>query len=868
MYSLSHDLTQVPVPETKEIIFLKKNSSEGTLTFSNVQASTQKALTLGDSHGSILRVLNEAITYGALKPKKDFEREYQERYQQFIEDYYTRSFKLLLLDFFQTPDCINEQGQLTPKGISVYERLMQDWGDLLSAIEKNSPTRPDYPLIKFMTLMQSEWPFLFPLQKSLIPFLESGLKSQLKAFFEYHKNVEKTEVIEHSRQKLIKSLLAGRQNFLALINILEMTGKYFILRLIGDETGDRAPWEDSEMLKLISLLYEKGIKVIVLFSNHGAVQCAEAPALMYMGDPNASNAPVFSETRLGSSYARSLYSLEIAIRCGIVSKEEYAKLYKNYVMNHLQLLDISFNECLTIYHHAPAFLETYEALAKELSVHFKCGTPKELMASFEQINSAFRGRLLNITSKKEALAMEDVPSSKVVPIEHPFTRITFNRCRRCLVVDDRELYNELSKALFSIPADEKEVAPGVTYAPRTIADVPVNYVFGHEGLLQSLDICIDTLNSLRLIAKYLPHSKTILSANSLMKLEQRYQLEIKNVLLLLKEFENKVGKVSENVNRNKELLSKNTFDNVIIQNLVKALLTTIAALEQYAHDKPIKNDEHEYTQNYQLYVQKFLYQLELVKKTHINHQVLPVIYQIFNECQQDYITIEMLCDFKQKVTNCQQMPPLYEFFSDIASMHHLKIQSSSNMLEFIEFSEKAILEIPCKILSEIKYEKIKIYESHYNWVKKVYGEKKIAFEEDSKTYYCEIRHVAYGQKEQTINDVNTFLQAQITDLVDLYKKTTDEKIKMNCLANLQVCALKMNLFQNQILNMKKGKIENFKGFLNNDCRVIAENKITLWQMMIDRKTLLESFQLSMNISKGTQVRHEEDDSLVSSTTYD
>ncbi|MBI5447635.1 MAG: hypothetical protein HY939_02775 [Gammaproteobacteria bacterium] len=218
-----------------------------------------------------------------------------------------------------------------------------------------------------------------------------------------------------------------------------------LVRLIGDVMADRGNSDFLTLLLLNKLYQEAGLpKPEILFSNHDA-GFIEGLVKIKLLDPQS---PSYLQDVLGTLkfYATncapnaSMIETINLLEQRIISPQTLIQ-YANPYLASLKLLSYSdlSDHGITLYTHAPAGLETVEALAKKFNIPCSAqneSTPYELARTIDAINVAFQTSLFNGSFEKlyqdERDAMQDHADRGTVqmnapPTDYPLMRLAWNR---------------------------------------------------------------------------------------------------------------------------------------------------------------------------------------------------------------------------------------------------------------------------------------------------------------------------------------------------------------------------------------------------------------------------------------------------------
>jgi hypothetical protein len=171
--------------------------------------------------------------------------------------------------------------------------------------------------------------------------------------------------------------------FNSIASRIEVVNPNLLVRLIGDEMGDRGS-NDYFVLKILQQLHLQHANVEIILSNHGCefIEASER----YTQRKNR-----FQVTMM-EPYTNSLRSLAALVEHGLVSAESVFDIVDTAYKPMLKLIGYSLDpetEGITIFTHAGVGLETIRELAKKFGVDYKDHTGFELAATIERINAQF-----------------------------------------------------------------------------------------------------------------------------------------------------------------------------------------------------------------------------------------------------------------------------------------------------------------------------------------------------------------------------------------------------------------------------------------------------------------------------------------------
>lgn len=204
---------------------------------------------------------------------------------------------------------------------------------------------------------------------------------------------------------LTKEDIATFKTILANSTIPEESRKKLI-RLIGDETGDRGA-NDIFILLLLQKLNNEEIPYEILASNHGS-------EFIMAYEKYETDDHILDFQRA------SLLALQLLIQNGTIDQKTVDDLINTVYKPSLTLLSytLSNNESeITLFSHAGIGLNTIQGLAKKFNVAYKDDTAKDLALTIERINEKFK--VLVNTNQVHTFDKE--------PEEHPVRQVLWNR---------------------------------------------------------------------------------------------------------------------------------------------------------------------------------------------------------------------------------------------------------------------------------------------------------------------------------------------------------------------------------------------------------------------------------------------------------
>lgn len=186
----------------------------------------------------------------------------------------------------------------------------------------------------------------------------------------------------------------------------------FVIRLIGDELGDRG-LNDFLILDIFKKFKHSGIELETIFSNH-------AYEFILMME-KSTNVAAYDVRYLLSLYKNgeinSLLALQSLVKHNICSNDEIQSLYEQHYLPYVKALSYTLHENeITIYTHAPVGLETISLIATKLSVIYDESTPEKLAKTIDNINKVFRKYLYGreVTNKLMSGDLKENPFSLLI----------------------------------------------------------------------------------------------------------------------------------------------------------------------------------------------------------------------------------------------------------------------------------------------------------------------------------------------------------------------------------------------------------------------------------------------------------------------
>lgn len=224
-----------------------------------------------------------------------------------------------------------------------------------------------------------------------------------------------------------------------------------LLRLIGDETGDRGS-NDYFTLKLLKKIRRANIPVEIILSNHGMefiTACEKYPERKR-----------FSATTMTEhNHTNSLDNLQLLIDKGLITAEEILELYHEIYSPSLKAISYTLSDDetkITYYHHAINNLETVRGLALKHQVPFDDNTPAGVARTMDAINAKFKehvaSRTVHTLCDEQVLrkAYENGQNWEIDFLTHPYEAVMWNRNAK------------------------------ITPRPHIYHNFKVNYVHGHD----------------------------------------------------------------------------------------------------------------------------------------------------------------------------------------------------------------------------------------------------------------------------------------------------------------------------------------------------------------------------------------------------
>ena len=170
----------------------------------------------------------------------------------------------------------------------------------------------------------------------------------------------------------------------ALLERISLPHPHLILRLIGDELGDRGQ-NDYFSLKILARLQILGQKTEVLFSNH-------SNEFIYAYEKHKRDSADFvAHPFIHDGHVTSLSNLNKLCAKGLVPPEKVIELINKSYKPSLKLVSYDFTEDgLTLYSHAPIDVSILQNLAQSFAINFEAETPAKLAFTIDKINFAWQ----------------------------------------------------------------------------------------------------------------------------------------------------------------------------------------------------------------------------------------------------------------------------------------------------------------------------------------------------------------------------------------------------------------------------------------------------------------------------------------------
>ncbi|RUR17506.1 Dot/Icm T4SS effector Wip [Legionella septentrionalis] len=226
--------------------------------------------------------------------------------------------------------------------------------------------------------------------------------------------------------KPAQALLAEFDELLANIKV---TNQGVLLRLLGDEVGDRGA-NDYFILKILEKLRKASVPYEILISNH-ALGFIEAYEL----------AQRFEYPSLGMDQARSLYNLQKLIDHNLITRSQVVNLINYAYKPALKALSYSLdhaNNTITLYSHAPVDLTIIKFLTEKFNekyqkdlrvgITYQDESIEELAETIECINKEYTVHaelnFIHILYDRESIGCDPYAKPNA---QNPFEMLTWNR---------------------------------------------------------------------------------------------------------------------------------------------------------------------------------------------------------------------------------------------------------------------------------------------------------------------------------------------------------------------------------------------------------------------------------------------------------
>jgi hypothetical protein len=201
-----------------------------------------------------------------------------------------------------------------------------------------------------------------------------------------------------------------------------------MLRLIGDETGDRGS-NDYFTLRILKKIRQANIPLEIILSNHGMefiTACEKYPERKR-----------FSATTMTEhNHTNSLDNMQLLIDKGLITAEEILELYDEIYSPSLKPISYTLSDDetkITYYHHAINNLSVVYALALKHQVPFDDSSPVATARTIDAINVKFKEHVVNKTvhtlsdERELRTAYEKGKNCEINFLTHPYEALMWNR---------------------------------------------------------------------------------------------------------------------------------------------------------------------------------------------------------------------------------------------------------------------------------------------------------------------------------------------------------------------------------------------------------------------------------------------------------
>lgn len=367
--SVKHETYVIPEP------FLDFHPQEKwDITLSPKDSTKQSVAVFGDLHANPLNFIQRAVLSGHIKLS-------------------TEHFNDLA---YLTESTVLDQLRQTAAEYASYTE--HDNATVLAAIDSLNANRQHYQEVqqiirdRMRSLNETTSPQYLSLNMSL-QILLTQEETNKQQTLSNHEWLLKKIKIKKRYQTLLAAVQKNRQLFETIANAIEILDVEKFILLIGDELADRG-LSDEDMLLLLMILTEKGVKIFSLLSNH-ALEIVYAFLMRFWNNADR-------ELFLHGDYCRSLTNLRFMIQEGLIAEDRINQLMQSWI-NSLHLVTYAYDQkdnTLTDFTHAPVGWETIEALALKYGIVSDAikasdaiNTSEEAKATIDAIDQCFRESL-------------------------------------------------------------------------------------------------------------------------------------------------------------------------------------------------------------------------------------------------------------------------------------------------------------------------------------------------------------------------------------------------------------------------------------------------------------------------------------------
>lgn len=267
--------------------------------------------------------------------------------------------------------------------------------------------------------------------------------------------------------KIVEKYLDAEKEFDSFLESIEVVNKELTVEFRGDDTGDRGA-EDEWTGKFIKKLIDLGLKIKIMFSNHGAeylyfVYCLLRDENFELNE--LTNGLAFVPVQLSDEkeYTMSLQNMAMLIMLKIIDRKTIVDFVENYYLPNLYLIDVLRDtrkeEAVTYITHAPNIPKNKKDLHLiKLANFFKVTCDIEDTKSHpdvaDQINVAFRNwwkttprdEIKKVLQDKKHIIHKTIWSREVaLPAPHPKPRhFGFGHTEVPEVVEQKDKKGELA----------------------------------------------------------------------------------------------------------------------------------------------------------------------------------------------------------------------------------------------------------------------------------------------------------------------------------------------------------------------------------------------------------------------------------------